>query len=307
MNEHSEFFGRHYSEEEKKNLGKALQKWSDEALKPIKGELEKTEEEVEMIEAINSIIQAELASLGIREYKPIPQEKIHILPGEIFKENFPDFEGRAFFLSTSDAVYVDRDKIDTKARAFSGLLHELIHRASTTKFYVKEDGGGVHDARVGYRIRSPWKESSRENRLQGFNELMTDYTVYKILFKNQQMLESTIGITKEEIQGAIYTYMNYEPILESIIKKISEDKAISSQEVFDDLERGQFESNILVLKDIEKSFGKGSLGILSLLETLKKREDNDKLEEMIKIFFAEQDETVRRQLQFQIKEFESTS
>lgn len=302
MKESPEFIGRSYQEDEKKSLTESLKKWSEESSKLIEGELEKTEEELRMIETINSVIKSELESLGIETYEPISPEKIHVLPGDIFSEKFPDFKGKAFFLSTIDVVYVNKDRADTKARVFSGLVHELIHRASTTKFYADSDGG-VHDARVGYRIRSPWKGAERENRLRGFNELMADYTVYKILLKNQTLLQESVGMTKEDVQGSIYTYMHYGPILESIVKKVSADKDKTPREVFDDLERGQFENNILVLKDIEYSFGQGSLEILSLLETLKKKEDNDKLEEMIKEFFAEEDESGRQHMRSKILAF----
>ncbi|HTE48840.1 MAG TPA: hypothetical protein VK675_02970 [Candidatus Paceibacterota bacterium] len=305
MKESPEFIGRHYDGDEKKDLRETLRRWSDEALKPIEGEVEKKQEEAKIIETINFLIKKELQSLGIEDYEPIPLEKVHLLPSKIFKEKFPEFDGQAFFLSTSDVVYMNKDQAESKARIFSRLLHELIHRASTNKFYADKDkkDGGIYDARLGYHIRSPWKKLERENRLLGFNELMTDYTVYKILLKNQQGLENDFGITKEDIQGSIYTYMHYGPILESIINKIAEDKGISTQEVFIDLERGLFQPSILVLKDVERSFEAGALKILSYLETLVKSEDNEHLEEMIKKFFTETDKNRRQRLKSEIEEF----
>ncbi len=229
-------------------------------------------------------------------------EKIHILSGDVFKEKFPNFQGVAFYRATEDVVYVNKDRTDTKARLFAGLLHELIHRASTVKFYANHEGG-ISEARVGYRVRSPWKGPTREDRLIGFNELMTDFVNYKILLKNQKLLETTLGITKQEIKGPIYTYMHYEPIIESIIKKIAEDEGIPIPKAFENLERGEFQNNILVLKKIERSFGEGALKIISLLQVLEKDEDNKKLEEMVKSFFTEGDSSKRQTIRLSIYDF----
>jgi|GEM_PF-2053909 len=302
MKENPKFIGRLYTEDEKKNLNATLSKWSEKSSERIEGESEKTEEEIKMIGILNSIIKSELESLGIEIYDPILLDKIHILPSNIFIEKFPNTNSEAFFLSIKDAIYINKDKVDTKVCTFSALLHELIHRASTIKLYA-DNNDGIYDARVGYRIRSPWKKPERENRLRGFNELMTDHTVYKILIKNQKLLQNFMNISREDIKGPIYSYMHYAPILESIVKKVAEDKNLSHLEVFDDFERGQFKDDILILKDVEKSFGKGSLEILSLLEIFKNKENNDKLEIMIKEFFSEEDDSKRQAIHDKILTF----
>ncbi len=306
MKENPEFIGRHYDENEKDNLKKALNRWSDESLKQEEGESEKSEEEVRMINTINLIIRSELESLGIEGHDDVPLEKVHILSSEIFKRMFPDFQGNAFFLSTSDVVYFERNDSMTGAQKFSTLLHELVHRASVTKFYGNKEDGGIHDARVGYRIRSAWKEPKEGSKLLGFNEFMTDFTVYKILSKNQSILERDFGITKKDIRGPIYSYFNYSPIFDQILLKISKDKDIPLLEVVDDLERGLFEPNILVLKDVESSFGKGSLKVLSLLGSLK-GDNCEKLDEMIKNFFMEKDESKRVEMGDEINKFADES
>ncbi len=301
MKENPEFIGPS-ANHEREEKADALRRWSAEASNPLEGEGEKSEIEVKIIKIINSMFADELKSLGIEEYDPIPQEKVHILPDPVFKAYVQDGESKASFSSTKDTVYLNRERTDTRARMVSTLLHELIHRTSTTKFYGAEDGG-IHDARTGYRIRSPWKGPERQDRLRGFNELMVDYTVYKILLRNRRILGEELEITEEEINGAIYSYMHYEPILNAIIKKVSEDKDISPGEVFNAFEKCQFASNILVLKDLERSFGKGSLEVLSLLETLEEHEGNDKLELMIRAFFAEHDAQRRQQLRSEIVSF----
>lgn len=269
-------------------------------MKPIEGESEKTEEEVKMIKTVNDMLGEELESLGVEGYEPISVEKIHLLEEEFFKERFPKLENKAVYVSTSDVVYVNKGNTTTKAHMVSTTLHELIHRASTKKFYNEE--GNIYDARVGYRIRSVWKEPDRELRFLGFNEVMNDQTVYKILLKNRERLEN-IGISQEDIQGSIYNYANYYPIINAIIKGIVLHKDLTVLEVFNALEKGQFQNSLLVLKDVEKAFGKGSLEILSLLGILKNKEDDERLTELIEQFFAENDTGSRENLRIQILEF----
>ncbi len=295
-----EFIGRKYSAEEKSKADDALKTWAKESREPIEGELEKTDEEIKIIKTANSLIEKEFKFLGLESYKPISFEQVHILSAEVFKSKFPDFDGLAFFRSTLDAVYVNKDRIDNKARALSRILHELIHRASTQRFYADRESN-VYDARVGYRIRSPWKGPEREDRLRGFNELMNDYTTHAVLLKNVDALDD-LGISHEDIQGPIYNYMRYGSILEAIIKKISLKKGITQQQAFLDMERGQFQSFILNLKDIEHAFGKGSLEILSYLGVVKDKERMEKLDTMIEEFFVENDEGKRSEIGIKIHE-----
>lgn len=302
MKQNPEFIGRRYSEEEKEKSQKSLEEWSSDKSNLLEGELEKTDEEIEMIETINHFLETELESLGITEYNQIKPDSIHILSGEVFSKEFPDFVENGFFTSTLDSIYINKEKTKTIARTFSCLLHELIHRSSTTKFY-RDKENCISDARVGYRIRSSWKEEDDQSKFIGFNELMTDYTVYKVMYKNAQTLQDRFDITIEDIRGPIYIYTKYQPILDSIIEKVSDDKQISKGEVFDNFERGQFDSNILIMKDVENSFGKGSVRILSYLGGLDDDADNDELGNMIKNYFSEDGEERRKELGVEITEF----
>lgn len=302
MKENPQFIGRKYDNKEKEQLKEVLSTWSDKSKELINGELEKTQEEIESINIVNSMISDELNLLGIKNFETIPLEKIHFLLGEIFKKEFPNFKGMAFFRSTSDVIYINKDKVTNKAKLFSTLTHELIHRASTTKFYSEEKSGNLYTSRTGYRIQSPWKNNSIKHKLLGFNEMMTDSTVYKILHKNKNKLEK-IGVMEKDINGPIYSYMNYAITLNGIINGVSKYKNISKIEAFENLEKGQFQNSILVLKDIEKAFGKGSLEILSYLGGLDNKEDGEKIDKLIEKFFNETEESLREKIGQEILEF----
>jgi hypothetical protein len=306
MKENFEFIGREYSDDEKSQKQGALQKWSKESSEKIEGEQEKTQEDIENIELVNSFIEKELKVLGIETYDPITPDKVHILSGDVFKERFPNFDGVAQFQSLNDAIYVNKDKVDDRPLAISRILHESIHRASTRKFYADKEGG-ISDARVGYRIRSPWKEErSEQDKMIGFNEVINDYTVYRLLRENDEQLKS-IGITWREVEGPIYNYMKYVPVLEAIAKKIlkhqDNTEEFAGAEIFKKWERGQFENSILALKEIEAACGKGSLEILSYLGVLDDLEECEELDKMILEFFEEDDEDKRKEIRSKIVAF----
>lgn len=305
MKENFEFIGREYSDEEKSQKQEALKKWSEESMEKVGGEQEKTEEDMQNIELVNSFIEREFKVLGIEAYEPITPDKVHILSGDTFKARFPNFDGVAQFQSLNDAIYVNKDKINDRPLAISRILHESIHRASTRKFYADREGG-ISDARVGYRIRSPWKEQSEQDKMIGFNEVINDYTVYRLLRENDEQLK-TIGITWREVEGPIYNYMKYVPVLEAIAKKIlkheNNTEEFAGAEIFKKWERGQFENSILALKEIEAACGKGSLEILSYLGVLDDPKKCEVLDKMILDFFEESDEDKIKEMGLKIVSF----
>jgi hypothetical protein len=291
------------TEEQKESARKALEGWKSKASKPLEGELEKTDEQIEIIKAANSLIGSELERIGIENFEPISPDQIHFLSEEVFDKKFPSQQGKSFYRSTDDNIYINLGKADSKARLLADILHESIHRASTKKFHLDPATKNITDARVGYRLHSPNKEDVFEReKLVGFNEIMNAYTQVKILYTHADKLKE-LGISEEDIKGPIYPYMNYEPIIKAIVNKISAQRNIPQADVFKDLERGQFESNIFNLKVIEKIFGKKSLKILSFL-MLKgiTSEHQEKLDKMIEGYFMTDDNSLREKIGAQIFE-----
>jgi hypothetical protein len=302
MKQSPEFIGQHYNQEERETLKEVLSVWAEESGMPVEGELEKDPKEIKTIEVINSVIGMEMKSLGIEGYEPMPLQNIHILSEEQFnKLNSPDLN--ACYIATSDVIYLNRDARDNYPHFVAGLIHEIIHRTSAQRFYLDENDS-VSGARVGYRLHSPWKtDLKRIDRLRGFNELMTDFTVYKILLKYNEVFEQELGITLDDTQTPIFTYMHYGPILESIVKKVEGSKNISGAEAFVALEKGLFDSSILALKVVDRMFGKGSVEVLSYLELYQDNVLNSELEERIKEYFEEPDENKRKYLGDKIRLF----
>lgn len=259
-----EFIGRRYSPEEGRQQQKYLRDRERDGAMPVEGELEKTEMEKLLIDTANELVAKAQEDIDISASKPIMYEQVHVLSGEEFEKRQKEGAGPAFYDAITNDVYINRDANYTTAYKLSVLVHEMIHRASKRKFHASSDYR-ISSARLGYRLHSAWKETKKQTRLVGLNEILTVRLQFKILNENAALLEKRFGVSPEELRGPIYGYQAYGPILSRIVSKIVERTGKNTYDVLTSLERGMFENNLLVLKDIEQSCGKGSLEVLSVL------------------------------------------
>lgn len=281
-----DFIGRTYSEEEKEALGKELEARHEHARTPIENELEKTEEDLQIIGDINSIMEKELKELGIDEFTPISPDQIHLLSAEEFEKEFPGNTSRGLHFSTEKGIYINKDVNPSKMKLMATLFHEMVHCVAKTKYYSEE--GKIYDARSGYRITSDWKEKDVA-KLEGFNELVVDYTTYFWLHKNADFVEKKLGLTREDIDGSNYAYMSLGMLMEVIVGDIvklreKDDPEQDNRKILSDLIKGQFDNTLLFLKEVDAAFGRGSAKILSMLGA-NTREENPELFSKIMDYF----------------------
>lgn len=295
MEREPRLIGRKYGEEEKKEISDVLEGWSKESTAPLEHEVKKTEEEIRMIRVANELLRRELMSLGIADYRSVEIERVHMLEHENFERHYPGSSEQGFHSSVSDIIVIDKGGkrgAENKQQLFGTILHELVHRASTHRFYVSEDAG-IHDARAGYRIRSSWKEPFERNALTALNEVMVETTMMKIVMKHSARLEKEFGITKEDLSGPMYQYMQYAPLLDKIVRGISTHQKRTRSEVYKKLERGQFGNNILPIKDIATVFGKDALRMLSYAGVILEPRARQEIDAMVFKYFDTQDEAER--------------
>jgi len=248
-----------------------------------------------MVRFADELVRKELESLGVTDYVSVDPSNVHILLADVFEREFPNSRNSAIHQSTSSNIVLNGGV--SKPLLFRLMVHELVHWASTRKFYFDKEDESYLDARTGYRIRSSWKEPVERQALVGFNEIMVEQTTIKILRKNQSLLQENVNITPDELDGPIYSYMEYAPLLSDIAKGITAYKNTSMAQVFTDLELGQFQKHILALKDIEGAFGKGSLKVLSCLGV--PRDDNSRreIDEAVIKYFSTTDPNQRAEMQ----------
>lgn len=294
MTEKIEFNDRHQTQQELSGLREQVTEWRNESKFPVEGEIEKTAETLHIIDVINQMIEKELKATGIEDFEPIEAESVHILPDAHYEDLFPGDTADGFFRSTSDVVFVRESKLDTSAKMFALLIHELVHRASKQRFHFDPETKNISDARMGYRLNSQWKSPERVHRFRGFNELMVDFTTLRVMAGSLGQLEQEFSMTKEDVNGPIYSYMKDGDLISVLITGIAKSENMTTREAFEKLERGQFTS-LLVLRSVEKAFGKGSVDMLSLFGVID-GEKGQSLNKIVKGFFASQDTVEREEL-----------
>lgn len=296
-----QFIGRKYSEEEISKAKKAIEKWRKEATEPIEGELEKTELDLRMIQTVKELLGKELKFLKIEQSFDIKPDQVHIFDGEMYRTLFGKEESGSM-RSTHNFICINRGRVDTTARYFGAILHEAIHVVSTQKFYMSREKD-IYDARVGYRLRSVWKKNLGPDAdlFRGLNEFMVEAASYLILVRNVERLEKEFGITEEDINGPMYTYIEYGGTINSIIDKISSYRGAPVGRVYRNLVRGLFSKSMLALKDIDKIFGKGALRVLASMggweeDPLKDEENRKLVEEFFTTDNLERREELRKSI-----------
>src|SRR5437762_13869744 len=81
----------------------------EEGMKPVKGELEKTEEQLKIIEVVNKWIKTEMQAVGVEIFVPILPSQVHIFSEEQFDQQFSDTESEGFYSTRANAIYVRGD------------------------------------------------------------------------------------------------------------------------------------------------------------------------------------------------------
>ena len=266
---------------------------------PIEGEEEKTEEERAYIGKANDLLQRRLADLGVL-YTPIPSEKIHMLSAEAYEKRLGNRADHGFTSAFDDAIFINKDKPQGGADLLDTLVHEMVHRASKHRFFGSEEHGMV-PARIGYQLASPWKEPEGRAALTGFNEIVTEYMAVRILEATKDELEQELGIAKKDVEEFQYGYAQYNEVFSKIVRGVAAMKGISVREVIDDFERGQFAENLFVLKDIERTFGKGSLKVLACLGVLRDLAEREKVDALVKQYFSSDNHDERVRLQEEVR------
>ncbi len=299
MEKGPKFIGRAYDEEELAQAEKSLGKWAEESAMHVEGEEEKTEENRAYIEKANDLLQRRLADLGI-PYTPISPEKIHLLSAEAYEKRLGNSADHGSTSAFDDAIFVNKDKHHGGADLLDTLVHEMVHRASKHRFFGSEEHGMV-PARIGYQLASPWKEPEGRAALTGFNEIVTEYMAVRILEATKDELEEELGIAKKDIEEFSYGYAQYNNVFSKIVRGVAMTKGISVGEVMDSFERGQFAENLFALKDIEATFGKGSLRVLACLGVLHDSTEREKVDALVEQYFSSNNQDERARLQEEVR------
>jgi|GEM_PF-1987371 len=243
----------------------------------IYGEFFKTDEEKLMIRHFNEYIKAEAMEAGVDELRPpLPIKKIHFaLPGG-YQKQFPQYAEtvKGHHDSTSDAIFVKKNKEVPRLRIAHITLHEMVHAFSATRYDFDSEGqlfynkGGYRSVRAKNIPAESLNETSEptvevKELFTGFNEGVTDLMAKEILEKHQTELAQDLKLDEAENDLSTIKFHAYCPWVEWIMEKIAAKNQIDQAVVWKQFKSGLLTGNIMHLREIEKVLGPGSLRLVA--------------------------------------------
>lgn len=281
------------NEEERADVTEALNEWAENARVPLEGEQPKTEEELKMIQIINSFIAEEFERLGVREsFIPIDPEQVHLLSWNVFEKKYGKTLVFGSANSGTQAIYINKDFDPSPNAIFARIFHEMLHLASHQKFYFNRETHVIQDYRVGYGQTN----QEEEDEFRGFNEFLTDAAVFSIWGRHIGDLNAGLSFTEDEANNTPLAYFTrYMSLFREILFRVAEKRNETPGETADRFTKGMFTGEMMHLRDIEKIYGENALRVLSLLG--KKDVSKDEMENVdqkVKEYFHETDEGKRK-------------
>lgn len=284
--ENIEVLGKKWSEKDKKDAKGFIVSEQQIARESVNGEYQKAEEDFRIIATLNDYLQEELRALGLEGIDAISPDQIHLYPSATYKQKFPNLDATAFREAFDKVINIDADEADVIGRMqfFDGLLHEMVHIASKSKYFLKADKS-LKVTRSGYHIANPIKE---HEHLKGLNEAIVEKITRDIFDKHRLEIIRDFDISLEDYsKEAKYLdyYDLYIEVLEIIIKRVAKMNGEKEDEVWNRFKRGIVTGEMMYLKDVEKAYGKGALRVLDILESDKMYDAPEETIEWVKNYF----------------------
>lgn len=308
-------------EEKKRELAGETDRELEEEYRRIislarKSELIKNEGDLRTIERINFWLGEYFRDADIEEFRKISPEQFIFLSQDdfikfgwdVFNKDWSDFPAKSILLLRG-IILINRSLELNRFAYIAGLLHEAIHIASEYKSKIlykkKTNTDGYEDdsgsARTGYSIRSVKKEVDGEDYqtyeyFEGLNEAIIQLTTFDILTKHKEELFSEFNITEEEKNKFRDGYGAYEHIFVIIAKRVAKNLGISPKDYWLRFKKNLFVGNLMFLRDIERTFGRGSLRVLAFLGSSSSHAYDQDLIGLFEKYFTSDDMAERNQI-----------
>lgn len=250
--------GKGLTPEKREMIDYCLEELEADARKPIEGEFKKTPDQLKIIKRVNEHLNEEFKELGLKRKADISPEQIHFLPNDVYEKRFPHHIGYAALnRAASKDMFVDLSLHPGRKKLYNSILHEVVHLDSVNKHSV--NGSCIHQTRSGYLVS---KERGHEH-LRGLDEMIVDKVTYEIAKKHVDKLAKEFKFSKQEKKSLFYGYDL--TMLETIIERIAVKNKEEREDVWKRFKKGLFTGEMMHLRDIERTFGKGSLRVISAL------------------------------------------
>lgn len=237
--------------ERKKRVSRAIENIKFGPPELIEGELKKTPEQLKMIEKANEHINEELDELDIKKRSNILLGKVHFLSGNIFNETFDRHKDKSAVANCIvGEIFINLDMYFNKSELYNTILHECLHIVSAEKYIF--DDREFWQKRTGY-----WesRDTKGHDHFQWFNEMIITKVSNDIFKKHKKEITEK----KEPIYGYILTVLNL------VIDKVAKYNQETPEDTWKRLKKGLFTGEMMHLRDVDRTFGKGSLRLIASL------------------------------------------
>ncbi len=276
-------FGKNLTHKEAQKSACYLERAENESRRFLAGELIKTDEELKFIAKIKSYLKKEFENLEIEREPEIIPEQIHILSREAFCRHFPNEINGAFCNSLTGAIYINKSSRPNRLALYKTIFHEILESVSFKKYYADIKRKIITVSRVGQAVQNT-QEKGHEH-FRGLKEAIIDKTIFEIFSKNKEDIKQELSIAPEEEKLPIYAYDDYIEILNIIIQGIADKTHTGENIIWRKFKKGLFTGEMMYLREIEKTFGKGALRVVAAIDSATKNMPEKEItEKMIQYF-----------------------
>jgi hypothetical protein len=246
--------------EQKREHAEQFQNWLEDSARPVEGELEKTPEDLELINMLNANNEKNFADMGLGKPPAIVPEQVHFLSPQEY-----DARHKSSILAFCDggAIYVNRERITRIPVLVAAVAHETYHLISALKLKDMVDPA-KRCHRLGYRIHSKGRNL---DSFLGLNESITEQSTINFMDNNKEALVANFKLANPEdidIGNIEFGYHNSLKILNEIIRKVAAYRDEPPFTTWLRFERGYYSGEMMHLRDIAKAFDARAFQLISI-------------------------------------------
>ncbi len=230
-----------------------------------KEELEKTPGERAAIELFDKFLKQEFLELDIPEVPELRPDRFHVMSEAWFSKH-RNKSTQGSYVHLYDKTLISRERPGSPVQVYTTILHEAIHSVAKLKIRLSGEEAIPTIYRLGYDIKNTSDTDNAHAHLVGFNEGVVELTTQDIFEKREKEIAARLNLSKREMEEAKFYYADGRAVTRSLCHGLGEATGVGPKVAWDKIKRGQFTGEMMHLRDIERTYGKGSLRILDALD-----------------------------------------
>jgi hypothetical protein len=271
--------------------------------KKFSGELKKSKEDEEMIALAADLLGEYLHDNGVDDADITCEERVHLFYERQYTKLAKD---NRECVGNHDPETSRIQAIKKQDRLFTmfTVVHEMVHEAGVRKWSFVVSKKGKDDVyRTGYQVADSRGKTKDDAHFTAFDEGVVETTALGALSYGKERTAKQFGIPLEvfdqELTRSI-TYHDAVSVVMLINTRIARFLEKDEKEVWAKIVQGEVNGKMMWMRDIENTFGSGSLRVLDRLVAYPKKETEKVLNEKIIRYFSLEDIEDRIGLQAEI-------